>query len=345
MPAKLARDIMTKTVVTASPDTPTTEIARLLLEHHISALPIVDAGGAPVGIVSEGDIIGRSQPDRVARRDWWLTLLAEGEELSPEFLASLRAPVRRARDIMSSPVITVGDDTDAGTIARLLMQYGIKRVPVVRNGRLVGIVSRANLLPVVAEMAEATPSPEKAEAAGIYGLFTGMLAGIDRHFHSTADQPAARAPGAGHVAPAETGFTVADFRGLVGDFKHAQAVRESAAGREAAERRRARVKELVSEHIDDAAWQRLLQSAREAAEHGAKEFLLLRFPSGLTSDGGREINAPLPSWPETLRGEAAEIYLRWERDLKPRGFHLIARVLDFPGGMPGDIGLFLLWGD
>ena len=339
-----ARDIMTKTVVTASPDTPTNEIARLLLEHRISALPIVDAGGAPVGIVSEGDIIGRDQSDRLARRDWWLTLLAEGEELNPDFVASLRAPVRRARDIMSSPVITVGDDTDASAIARLLIQYGIKRVPVVHDGRVVGIVSRANLLPIVAEMAEAKQPPDKTGSA-IYGLFTGAIAGIDRHFQSKSDRPAALAPGAGHVAPAELGFTVADFRGLVGDFKQSAAARESAASREAAARRRERVKELVTEHVDDDTWQSLLQRAREAAEHGAKEFLLLRFPSGLSSDGGREINAPLPSWPKTLRGEAAEIFLRWERNLKPRGFHLIARVLDFPGGMPGDIGLFLVWGD
>ena len=52
-----------------------------------------------------------------------------------------------------------------------------------------------------------------------------------------------------------------------------------------------------------------------------------------------------PRWPGTLRGEAAEIYLRWERDLKPHGFHLSARVLDFPGDLPGDIGLFLVWGE
>jgi hypothetical protein len=61
-------------------------------------------------------------------------------------------------------------------------------------------------------------------------------------------------------------------------------------------------------------------------------------------DRGRAINSALPDWPTSLRGEAAEIYLRWERDLKPRGFHLIARVLDYPRGMPGDIGLFLAWG-
>ena len=88
-----------------------------------------------------------------------------------------------------------------------------------------------------------------------------------------------------------------------------------------------------------------MHNARQAAENGQKEFMLLRFPSQLCSDEGRAINAVEPNWASTLRGEAAEIYLRWERDLKPRGFRLSARVLDFPGGIPGDIGLFLAWGE
>src|ERR1700738_1442264 len=71
--------------------------------------------------------------------------------------------------------------------------------------------------------------------------------------------------------------------------------------------------------------------------------MLLRFPADLCTDRGRSVHAPLPDWSQTLRGEPAEIYLRWERDLKPGGFHLAARVLDFPGGFPGDIGLFLVW--
>ncbi len=72
--------------------------------------------------------------------------------------------------------------------------------------------------------------------------------------------------------------------------------------------------------------------------------MLLRFPSQLCSDGARTINISEPDWPDTLRGEAAELYLRWERDLKPHGFPLGARLLDFPCGMPGDVGLFLFWG-
>ena len=73
--------------------------------------------------------------------------------------------------------------------------------------------------------------------------------------------------------------------------------------------------------------------------------MLLRFPHDLCSDGGRAVNVPEPDWPKTLRGEAAEVFLRWERELKSRGFRLVARILDFPGGFPGDIGLFLVWGE
>ncbi len=72
---------------------------------------------------------------------------------------------------------------------------------------------------------------------------------------------------------------------------------------------------------------------------------MLRFPNQLCIDGGRAINVAGHDWPATLRGTPAEIYLRWERDLKPRGFALSARVLEFPNGKPGDVGLFLIWGE
>jgi hypothetical protein len=99
----------------------------------------------------------------------------------------------------------------------------------------------------------------------------------------------------------------------------------------------------MAQHISDEGWRTLLRRGRQAAEHGQKEFMLLRFPSQLCSDSGRAVNVSEPDWPMTLRGKAAEIYLRWEHNLKPSGFHLAARVLDFPGGMPGDIGVFLVW--
>ena len=141
-----ARDVMTKAVVSVHPDTPVREIARLLLDNGISAVPVVDNNAIPIGIVSEGDLIRRDQPAREARREWWLEILAEGEQLSPEFLAWLNSQKRPARAIMSAPVITVSEDTEVGEIARLLVAHQIKRVPVVRDGRLVGIVAREDLL-------------------------------------------------------------------------------------------------------------------------------------------------------------------------------------------------------
>ena len=91
-------------------------------------------------------------------------------------------------------------------------------------------------------------------------------------------------------------------------------------------------------------WSTLVDQTLQAAEHGERKWMLLRLPSQLCSDGGRSVNAPRADWPKTLRGEAAEIYLRWERDLKAHGFGISASVLGFPGGTPGDIGLFLVRG-
>jgi CBS domain-containing protein len=146
-----ARNVMTTKVISAPPNMPIQDIARLLLKNHISAVPVVDEAGVPVGMVSEGDLIGRDERDQEERRDWWLALLAEGQTLSPEFLSTIHPAKRAAREVMSSPVITIGEDTEAGEIARLLQAHRIKRVPVVREGRMVGIVSRENLLRVLAE--------------------------------------------------------------------------------------------------------------------------------------------------------------------------------------------------
>jgi CBS domain-containing protein len=330
-----ARDVMTRAVATARPDMPVREIAALLLAHVISAVPVIDDNGGPIGMVSEGDLVGRDEEARKARRDWWLTLLAEGTELNPDFLASLRRSETRAREIMSAPVVTVEEDTDIRDIARLLTEYRIKRVPVVRDGRVVGIVSRADLLRGMTAGETAPARPEAAETRHDF------FARINHHFHPGhhgAAAPAAQPPStAGGPLQAE------DFRHLVADFHHQEAEHQSAARRAAAAQRRNQVKELIERHIHDDNWRTLLHQARQAAEHGEKESLLLRFPRELLSDGGRAVNAPEPDWPQTLRGEAAEIYRRWERDLKPRGFGIAARVLDFPGGMPGDIGLFLVW--
>ena len=108
--------------------------------------------------------------------------------------------------------------------------------------------------------------------------------------------------------------------------------------------REQRIKELAARRLTDAVWRQMLASARNAATAGLREFMLLRFPSQLCSDGGRAINAPDPHWPETLRGEPADIFRRWRDELQPQGFQIAAQIIDFPDGLPGDAALFLMWG-
>ena len=138
-----AHDVMTKRVVAVSPDTTTRKIAELLLENGISAAPVIDATGTPIGMVSEGDLI--EEAAREGRPDWWLVPLAGGTELNADYLAGPRAPERTARAIMAAPLVAVSEDTDISEIAWLLAAYCIKRVPVVSDGRIIGIVSRADL--------------------------------------------------------------------------------------------------------------------------------------------------------------------------------------------------------
>lgn len=338
-----AQELMTKDVVSVSPDTPTREIARLLLDHRISAVPVVDAAGLAVGMVSEGDLLGRTEPDGTARRDWWLALLAEGEDLHPDFLASWRKPERAARDVMSTPVVRVTESTEACEIAAILAQHGIKRVPVVRDDQVVGIVSRADLLRAIAPAQPHSGTSE--QVARTRNPLAEALASLDQRFFGHDQDESAASPPAQGQAVAKGGLSVADFRSLVAGFEHHKAELVDAGRRAAAQRRRERVKQLIDEHMGDENWKALLQHAREAAERGESEFQLLRFPSDLCSDGGRAINAGLPDWPQVLRGKAAELYVRWESELKARGLHLTARVLDYPSGMPGDIGLFLSWAE
>jgi CBS domain-containing protein len=333
----MARDVMTDTVVSVSPDTPASQVARLLLDHGISAVPVIANDGAPLGMVSEGDLIGRDEEAREARRDWWLALFAEGQPLSDEFLAGLSAPERTARELMSAPLVTVSEATEVSEIARLLAAYRIKRVPVVRDGRIAGIVSRADLL-----RALAAAQPDAGATVGDQPG-SGLHRWVDQHLHGVhRDQLDQAKP----VATSDhASLQVEDFHRLVADFQRGEMRHREEARRSAAEQRQHQVKDLIDHHIADEGWRSILQKARQAAEHGQTELMVLRFPSQLCIDAGRAINAMEASWPGTLRGEAAEIYLRWEHDLRPHGFRLAARVLEFPGGIPGDIGLFLVWGE
>ena len=328
-----ARDVMTKVVVSVSPETPTRSVAKLLLEKGISAMPVVDAGGAPIGMVSEGDLIGRDVSERAARRDWWLAMLAEGSDLAQASVDRVKAADRPVREVMAAPVITIEEDAAVQAIAGLLEEHRIKRVPVVREGRIIGLISRADLIRSLARTSE-PPSASPASASA-FGRF---LSAVDATFHH--DAPNTAAPPV--IQPDK--FSATDFRQSMDAFEHAKAAQKSEALRVDAEARSHMVKELLREHVADGRWREMLTAAHDAAGRGEKQYLLLRFPSQLCADAGRKINAEEADWPGTLRGEPAELYLQWERELRAVGFRIAARVLDFPGGMPGDVGLFLAWG-
>jgi CBS domain-containing protein len=138
-----AKDVMTTGVVTVTPDTSVSAIATILLERHISAVPVVDEAGLILGIVSEGDLIRRAETGTDRQTSWWLELLRTPEDKA---LAYVKSHGRRADEVMTRSIVTVEEDTELRDIARLLEDRRIKRVPVVRDGRIVGIVSRADLL-------------------------------------------------------------------------------------------------------------------------------------------------------------------------------------------------------
>lgn len=147
-----AMDVMTTNVITVGPDTSVQEVAKTLSERSISGVPVVDAANRVVGIVSEGDLLHRVETGterRVQRRrrSWWLDTIGSDEELARDYVKSHG---RTARDVMTRDVITVSETTQLGEIANLLETKKIKRVPVVRDGTLVGIVSRANLVRALA---------------------------------------------------------------------------------------------------------------------------------------------------------------------------------------------------
>ena len=149
-----AAEVMTRQPVTAHPDMSVREVAKLLLEHRISAVPVVDSSGKLVGIVSEGDLVRRGEVIRDEKQSWWLETIAEGEHLPPELLAYLRSGDRPVRRLMTPDVVTVEEATPLPEVARLLEEHDIKRVPVLSEGRLVGIVSRADLIKALMHLDE-----------------------------------------------------------------------------------------------------------------------------------------------------------------------------------------------
>jgi CBS domain-containing protein len=142
-----ARDVMVSPVITVRPSSSVKEVATTLLERRVSAVPVVDDQGKLVGIISEGDLMHRAEAGTERQRSWWLLGWTGDETLAAEYV---KAHARKVADVMTRNVITATPETPLHEIAALLERNSIKRVPIVKDGQLVGIVSRANLIQAVA---------------------------------------------------------------------------------------------------------------------------------------------------------------------------------------------------
>ena len=147
----IVADFMTREVVTVAPDTSVLKAAQLMLERNVSGLPVIDAAGHVVGIVSERDLLRRPDGDGARERPHWLQLMTE-QAGRPGELNHIRE--RKVADVMTRDPIIIAANSSLEQACRLTEQYGIKRLPVVQDGRLVGVIARADLVRALAKTIE-----------------------------------------------------------------------------------------------------------------------------------------------------------------------------------------------
>ena len=138
-----ASDVMVSDVITVHADDTVQKAAKVLLDHRISGVPVVDPAGHLVGMLSEGDLMRRSEIGTEKRASWWLKLFSIPDIEARDFV---KAHALKVADVMTRQVVTASESHTLGEVASLLEKHGIKRVPIVRDGTVIGIVSRANLL-------------------------------------------------------------------------------------------------------------------------------------------------------------------------------------------------------
>src|SRR5450756_2020204 len=151
-----AHQIMTRPVITVTPETKIVEAANTMLQKHVSGLPVVDKAAKLVGIISEGDFIRRSEIGTQRKRGRFLKfILGPGQEA----IDFVREHGRKIAEIMTPEPVTIGEDTPLEEIVQLMEKNNVKRLPVTRGNKIVGIVSRSNLLQAVASVAREIPDP------------------------------------------------------------------------------------------------------------------------------------------------------------------------------------------
>ena len=156
------RDIMSRRVISVAPDASILEAIRLMLQNHISGLPVIDASGALAGVVTEGDFLRRSETGTERKRPRWLEFLLGPRRLADEYV---HTHSRAVKDVMTSEAITIDEDAGLDEAVELMESRRVKRLPVVRDGQVIGIVSRANLLHALVSLAAAAPPVATSDVA------------------------------------------------------------------------------------------------------------------------------------------------------------------------------------
>lgn len=157
-----ASDIMTPGVISADPDATVLHAARYMLQHHISGLPVIDKSGALVGILSEGDFLRRRETHTDRRTSRWLEFLMGPGKMAAEYTHTHGSKVS---EVMTTKVHTVTEDTPLEKIVELMEKRRIKRVPVLHNNKVVGIVTRSNLMHAMVSLARTEHKAAKDDAA------------------------------------------------------------------------------------------------------------------------------------------------------------------------------------
>ena len=203
-----AGEVLSRNPIAVPAEAGLAEALQLMFDHHISGLPVVDGKAGLVGILTEGDLLRRSEIGTAGQRSRWLDLLITGR-LANEYV---RTHTRRVDDIMTRDVVSVAEDTPLTEVVRLMERHRIKRVPVVRDGALIGIVSRADLLRAIRRLLVTEPKT----AASDETIRQHVLAEL------------ARAPWAPHGLTVDVGNGVVTLDGVILDERMRRAVRVAA---------------------------------------------------------------------------------------------------------------------
>jgi len=201
-----AADVMTTKVITVTPESSIEDAAKLMLQYRISGLPVLDQKGGLVGIVTEGDFLRRGETGTERRRPRWLEFILGPGRLSSEYV---QAHGRKIADVMTSDPISITEDVSLEDVVDALERHRVKRLPVMRDGKLVGIVSRANLVQALATVLPRAegPRPEDSE------IRRQILEEIGRH------------PWGGNLVNVTVRDGVAELWGTVLDNRERQALR------------------------------------------------------------------------------------------------------------------------